>query len=86
MGGGGGIGILEILIIAGLGFMFTECTNGGGTIQATVSGNATPASAAMRLRDGEIPISRHQANDGNFDENRFKDSVMTCSSRYRPHG
>jgi predicted lipid-binding transport protein (Tim44 family) len=78
-GGGGGIGILEILIIAGLGFMVYRMYKR----RRSDSGDRFPGNrnGAFSGNDDyedrkESNIAHIKANDGDFDENRFKDSVM----------
>jgi predicted lipid-binding transport protein (Tim44 family) len=77
-GGGGGIGILEILIIAGLGFMvYRMYKRRRGQSADRYAGNSGAFSGNdVYEEQRESNIADIKANDGGFDENRFKDGVM----------
>lgn len=88
MGGGGGIGLFEILLIAGIGYLIyrfikkkREESAGSSFNQSNYQGGVNPAfegyqNSAIETGDVETGLRNIRQFDPSFDENRFNDLVM----------
>jgi predicted lipid-binding transport protein (Tim44 family) len=80
-GGGGGVGPLEILIIAGIGFMIYRMMKrrkegSGSSSRGGLFGGNLFGGNSRNSNDQESDLSSIKMSDHSFDENRFKDTVM----------
>lgn len=75
-GGGCGIGLFEIIVIGGLGYvlyrMYKKRKNESDGQFSGFGGNA----AQSHVQTGDSDLSDIKMSDPSFDENRFKDNVM----------
>jgi predicted lipid-binding transport protein (Tim44 family) len=89
MGGGGGIGIFEIILLAGIGYLiyrfiknkraaasstpYVQDGYQGGTVIPISNDNSSNQSAAAEVETG---LGHIRQMDASFDEQRFNDQVM----------
>jgi len=87
MGGGGGIGLFDILLLAGIGYLiyrFIKAKRQAALQGASASYSSMPGtyevapqgSISSTQDDLEIGLSHIRQMDAGFDENRFSDQVM----------
>jgi predicted lipid-binding transport protein (Tim44 family) len=86
MGGGGGIGLFEILLLAGIGYLIYRYIKKNREGSSTndfqhQGGNVTPISQGYQqsipeAEDVEIGLAHIRQFDPSFDENRYNDLVM----------
>ena len=80
MGGGGGIGLLDILVIGGVGLMvyrmFKRRQEGGSGGLFSGMGGGLFGSGSSSANNQEAGLAGIKAGDPSFDEVRFKDNVM----------
>ena len=85
MGGGGGIGLFEILLLAGIAYLiyrFVKARNQGGSQAGGYSSQPTvydisPQPAPLTLQDDlDMGLAHIRQMDASFDEDRFSDQVM----------
>jgi predicted lipid-binding transport protein (Tim44 family) len=81
MSGGGGIGLLDILVIGGVGLMIyrmvkrrQEGGSGGGLFSGMIGGLF--GGSSTNVNNQAAGLAGIRANDATFDEVRFKDNVM----------
>jgi len=86
MGGGGGIGIFEIILLAGIGYMIYRFIKnrraaGSSSTPYVQGGNVTPigndySGSQPATGDVEAGLGHIRQMDASFDEQRFNDQVM----------